>query len=412
MACFESIDVSEDYDPLDLLRKEIQNAKIQVKTKFQTVRNRLDSIENERIGDLDFIMDQYEKFVTDRKTKVTELEEARCSMFGSLKQNDLQPALQRVLTTLDCEKKEIEKNIIEIPNILVTWDDLSFEEGLQKICQINEIKGSGQCLRTKPLWHKSKRGIGLEELNHPRGITIDPETQNIFVADCLNDRIQVFGSNGEFLHSLGEKSIQLPRRLCIYDQFLYITCGLHQFNKINKTTGQIIDQTAFDFSHSGIDSDGVKYMYICDLLHLQVNVIRLANLKFKRKIALKVAKCTDTQTRDIRVTSSEIFVLFHKATYALQSFSLEGVLQREIIRDIRILEAKYFCIDSDDNFVVSDLLSHQVKIFSPYGDLIQVVGQKGKERPGELFEPQGITVDKSGHVFILDRKIEFCLQAF
>ena len=294
-SCFESIEVNEVCeinDQLELLRQEIGIAKLQIKTKFQSFRDRLDSIENERINDLDFIMDQYEKLVTTRDTKVTELKDAKNRVFSSIKQNDLQPALEKVISTLESELDSVEQNVIEIPNILVTWDELSFEDALQKLCQINEIKGSGQCLRTKPLWHQSKRGNGVDELNHPRGIVIDHETQNIFVADCLNDRIQVFKSDGEFLHSIGEKTIQLPRRICIYDQFLFVTCGLHQFNKIHKTTGQIIDQTAFEFSHSGIDSDGVKYMYVCDLLNLQVIVIRLANLKFKRKIFFKNLEIT------------------------------------------------------------------------------------------------------------------------
>ena len=51
------------------------------------------------------------------------------------------------------------------------------------------------------------------DLKHPRGLTFELATDILFIADCLNDRIQVYDGNGKLFGSLGEKKFNLPRRI-------------------------------------------------------------------------------------------------------------------------------------------------------------------------------------------------------
>ena len=218
--------------------------------------------------------------------------------------------------------------------------------------------------------------------------------------------------DGRYLDSFCQKRILLPRRICIVDQLLFVTSGLHHLNKVHKQTGEIIAKTELEISLSGIDSKGIKYIYVCDLTSFQVIVLRTANFKLKRKFTLKATGNSDTQTRDIRVEATMIYVLFHKSQFPLQSFTHEGVLLRHILTETMVVDAKYFCLDASSNLLISDSNSHQIRVFSPQGDLVQVVGKKGKENPGELFEPQGVAVNYVGCVFVVDRKVVYSLQAF
>ena len=397
---------------LEFLRENVQTAKKEVEDKFEQIRKQINTAESEILLELDSIFEEYEKQITRRARNISELETAKSRIYYSLRQNDLIPALDKLIITLDSEQKCFENEIIEIPHILVAWDEVSFEDSIKKLCRINEIRYTGQFLKNKPKWHQSKQGDGPQDLKHPRGLAFDRSSDKLFIADCLNDRIQVYKGDGSFIRSLGEKKVKLPRRICVHEDFLFVTCELSQLLKINKKTGDIVEMFEFDFMLSGLDTFRGKYIYICDLLEMQIVVVRTSNLKVKRNFPLKAAKNSETQVRDIRVTVTEIFVLFHKSHFPLQSFTHEGVLIRHIVTENMVLDAKYFCIDVQKNFLISDSLSHQIRKFSPKGDLIQVVGKKGSRKPGDLSEPQGIAVNNSEEILIVDRKADFSLQAF
>ena len=64
---------------------------------------------------------------------------------------------------------------------------------------------------------------------------------------------------------------------------------------------------------------------------MQIVVARTSNLKLKRRFNLKAAKSSDAQMRDISVTKDEIYILFHKSHFPLQSFTHEGTLMRHIV---------------------------------------------------------------------------------
>ena len=399
---------------LDELRGRIKMIKMELKGKFESLHELLRQSEEEKFRDLDIIYDHFEKLFSDRNVNICQLEIAKKHSVDPIELmfTNMKRSCENINQSCENMNKPYENLNIEVPHLLLNWDELSFKESLQNICQIVEIKTPGKFFRTKPKWYQSKRGNGSQDLNQARGIAYDIETQNLYIADCLNDRIQVYNEDGRHLDSLCQKIILLPRRICIAGQFLFVTSGLHQLNKVDKQTGEIIAKIELEISLSGIDSKGMKYIYVCDLLSFQLTVLRIANFKLKKKFTLKATGNSDTRTRDIRVEAAVIYVLFHKSQFPLQSFTHEGVLLRHILTETMVVDAKYFCLDASCNLLISDSISHQIRVFSPQGDLIQVVGKKGKDTPGELYEPQGVAVNYVGSVFVVDRKVMHSLQAF
>ena len=66
---------------------------------------------------------------------------------------------------------------------------------------------------------------------------------------------------------------------------------------------------------------------------------------------------------------------------------------------------------TEGTLLVSDSKHHLYRIITSTGKCLETVGSEGKG-DGQFFEPTGITMDKSGHVFIVDGKSPGRLQKF
>lgn len=62
---------------------------------------------------------------------------------------------------------------------------------------------------------------------------------------------------------------------------------------------------------------------------------------------------------------------------------------------------QYVTVDNRDNIIISDYMSHTVRIFSPAGTLLKEHGGMGTGT-GQLMCPQGICVDRYGHILVAD----------
>ena len=96
----------------------------------------------------------------------------------------------------------------------------------------------------------------------------------------------------------------------------------------------------------------------------------------------------------------------------IQVFKLDGTLIRSLVTGNDIKDARYFCLHSNENILVSDCYGHCIRIFSPDGILMQKIGKEGRKEAGELFFPRGIAIDSLQNIIIVDVKEDNRLQAF
>ena len=59
-------------------------------------------------------------------------------------------------------------------------------------------------------------------MRFPHAVTIDPQTNNVYICDSGNNRIQVFNSSFEFLFQFNDKMVG-PRYACISENKVYVT---------------------------------------------------------------------------------------------------------------------------------------------------------------------------------------------
>ena len=69
-----------------------------------------------------------------------------------------------------------------------------------------------------------KKGDAPGELNGPCGVAIHEETHQIFVANCDNDRVEIFSETGEFFHQLGVGQLHHPWGIAIHGDSVYVSC--------------------------------------------------------------------------------------------------------------------------------------------------------------------------------------------
>ena len=120
--------------------------------------------------------------------------------------------------------------------------------------RLQKLTFDGVCVQSVG---SSKSGSGQLQFNHPRGITVHPTTGLVFVADCWNNRIQVFNSDLTYAHSITlhcDELFNIPYDVHVSldsDGCVYVAeWGNHCITKLT-TTGEFITRFGSYGSASG-----------------------------------------------------------------------------------------------------------------------------------------------------------------
>ena len=71
-----------------------------------------------------------------------------------------------------------------------------------------------------------KHGRAPGEMYAPLGVAIHEETHQIFVANCINIRVEIFSETGEFISQLGVGHLSNAYGIAIHEDSLYVSCWL------------------------------------------------------------------------------------------------------------------------------------------------------------------------------------------
>ena len=76
-----------------------------------------------------------------------------------------------------------------------------------------------------------------------------------------------------------------------------------------------------------------------------------------------------------------------------------------------VLYPLFFCLDPLNNFVLSDYLSHLIRVFSPEGNLLHTIGREGHQLR-MLYQPVGVAMTPNGRIFCVSGNENYGLQIF
>ena len=274
------------------------------------------------------------------------------------------------------------------------------------------IVGFGQC------------GSDCGEFLRTRGVAYRHETEEIFIIDQENSRIQIFDVHGRYIYSFGQQELIRPSYLIIHENFLFVTdwgwlgYSLFKFDTTSLRMLKRIGKNGFD---PILDYNLLRQPFIGpkNALYIPDNN--------NNRICVFTMNLRRTQVIQIENEIYPLDVAFHKGImYVLSNSAPQCVFQCDVYGNIissfitrgefdertHVKHPSSFTIDCKSNIVISDLTDHCVKVFDPQGrNILRRIGGQGNEF-GHLYYPKSILLTKNGNLIITSMNELYAIQIF
>eukprot|EP00800_Vazella_pourtalesii_P001905 TRINITY_DN11770_c0_g1_i1.p1 TRINITY_DN11770_c0_g1~~TRINITY_DN11770_c0_g1_i1.p1 ORF type:complete len:437 (-),score=71.16 TRINITY_DN11770_c0_g1_i1:25-1335(-) len=422
-------------DPFELIESNLQLKTQEIQEAFNDFHKMLDSKLESILNEVNNLYKQQREEVQKKYTQIEELNNSKDMITD--------PSLRNILVQIDKQIEESEEEIRIKREPIINWNTNPLQNAITNIVDIYFPSDpsiprtlSISSLDLKPPQSISRstfkpiiRGYENGQVLSPSGLCIDRSTDQIFIADRGNDRVQIYKNSGDHVMFVKDKDLTSPNRIAIDRKFLYVACAVNPY---------IIAPTRKIHSHlAKIDKEDGE---IQSILPLEGQMLRICtNPVLSASTRLFCASLSDsklvqgydsafrlisstllqspyydqhTQIYDIRVHEHELFALYHNSRYPLQVFGADGKILRCVQLSHRLVNADFLCIDSLRNYIViSDGGSSQVKVFTFGGECVAVIGKDG-EIPAEFEKPWGVDMDQNGNIFICDNKSKSAVHMF
>ena len=258
----------------------------------------------------------------------------------------------------------------------------------------------------------------MVQLQTPRGVSIDDNTDEIYVVDNGNHCILVFERDGSYIRQFTHNRMIHPVGIyvsCSLDRVYITVVGRHAVH-CYKLNGIFIKEITFYGASSadiddpaGITMDNNERVYVCVRGRNRVAVFT----KYLVFITVLTSQLSDP--RDVKVVGSEVAIL-HDGEYCVSFFTRGGVLLRRVVKKgnykQKIGDPSFFCIDSDNNILIADSKHNCIKIYRSTGFHICNIACEGDSDDDDV-NPAGISLFDDGSIVSLcDRNDEDQLQVF
>ncbi|KAI6649080.1 PEP-CTERM domain protein [Oopsacas minuta] len=330
-----------------------------------------------------------------------ELVGAKTLLEGQIKHNMLHSMQQRLVGEMEAKVAELHLNAPQAQELRFLCNTQDLEEHISRLGEINQHEIPpippmpvflpippipptpvipNYSAFQQPIVAVGKQGSVRGAFNNPRGVTIEPESGHIYVADMNNSRIQIFSQEGHHLNIFGDRHLKSPWGILIHEDNIYVTdLGQHNIFLVKLPELTMIKRVG----KRGSGGEEFKYprqpaispnlhLYVPDCLNDRLQILT-TNLVFKDSLRHKTMK----RPVDVKFTKSEMFVLSWCDNLCIHVFTLSGEKSRSLLtrgRGMQVEEAYFFCLDGYNNIVISDYYADKIKVFSPEGELLHTIG--------------------------------------
>ena len=239
--------------------EKLEKLKMEILETFEELSNYLSVHKQKLLSRLIRIKEGY-----DKNTEIdSAIEQLRCVRDTALKvmKSNL---LESMGEDFDNRLKNMEDTKVDLDFVSFRCYSDKIRKSIDEIDlfeQIPEYVG-----REHPILSKCKVGSGKGEFHNPRGIAFDRIHNKLYFCDYSNSRIQVFSTDGKFLHSFGNDQLLKPFGICVSKDFVFVTD--EEKRCLTKFTLEGVFKISFDGAVKfrkiyGIDCCD-KFLYICD----------------------------------------------------------------------------------------------------------------------------------------------------
>ena len=264
----------------------------------------------------------------------------------------------------------------------------------------------------------AKEGSEKGEICDPRGIAIDPITNEIYVTERRNKRVSIFTEFGEFVDTFSHELMEYPWGIAVHRDNIYVTdiVGHHILHFKVAAHTSFVARVGSKGSDSGqfngprqitISANGD--IFVTDFENHRIQILD-SHLHFQRQFSHH----SMTRPMDVKLFQEEVYVLSGSESSCVHVFSHTGDLLRSLLPasrfTIHLCWPMFFSLDSSGNFIISDWC-HRVKIFSKHGEFLYLLGRRGHQA-GMFDFPCGIAITNNLKLAVVSENRQYGLQIF
>ncbi|KAI6658158.1 hypothetical protein LOD99_11112 [Oopsacas minuta] len=396
----------------DSFELQISRIKRQIDDKFCEITNYLEKRKNQLLRELEEIHKNYKQENDKHKQCIYEITKTQKFIGENIESTTMKGTQTEMMKILEQKQKEIEsewkpKHIsFEFDNTL-----LDMINGFGKISVVNS---SYSCLpvvdykgKVKPVVSVGTGGSGEGQFRNPWGVAVDYRTDNIYVADQCNNRVQVFSKDGKFLFLFGTDKMKSPLCITIDKERVFVSQYEAGCLLIFDLKGNFIKQIGTPGSGEGqfnrpygiainVDNGDI---YVCDYSNNRIQIFS-QDYSYKSQFGIGIVKYPE----DIQLTKDTIFVLSGQNSF-LYSFNYNfNQVQNTVCDSINkhLNNPSSFLIDGAGNFIISNHNSNIVIIFDNTGQLLHKLTQS-------IPRPTGVTLNSTGRIVVVGYNNRFLI---
>ena len=397
---------------------QVERVRVELREKVARAHHVLQERETALLSELQQLEDTYRGEGVGKQ--IDQLRITKEQTIATLTDNKNKEILEQSVALLDARMGELEANLEtardRMRRVELEWD-VNMKGILRRTGSIRvrgeldyKEKGNPVMVAGK---HRNNTSSIPGDFCYPKSIAIDSETNNIYVCDAGNNRIQVFDESLEFLFTFSDK-MNSPDGMCINLNRVYIIQYTTNSLTVYSTEGKYIQSVGrrgtkvLEFnSPRGVAVSTVNNLiYICDSSNNRIQCLNL-NLTFNSFIP------NVNYSRDIKLTPQDIVVLTDGSP-CIQFYDYSHQLIREIITQgegNQVISSRHFCLDREFNILITDFSAGSVLMFSNRGELLYKLGKLGYGR-GDFIFPNGIATDREDRIIVASLNPEHSIKIF
>ncbi|KAI6645900.1 NHL repeat containing protein [Oopsacas minuta] len=394
-------------EEVDTLFSQIDNLRVEIRDKIARAHQVLHQREADLLSELQELENYYRgKSVSEQ---ITQLCISKENLIATLKGNESQETLQQMLPPLEARKKILDSKLMTIKNgiriVKFEWD-LTLEAKLRKtgkiiVREIPDYKAKGIPLREsgKCIEKFSTRG---GEFNSPESCAIHPQSNNIYVCDFGNNRVQVFSESLNYLFDFENKMVN-PADICILGERVYITQSSVNILSVYSIEGRYIlsvgrkgnGQLEFDWPTGLAVSSEKNIIYVCDVRNNRFQCLNM-DFSFNSYILNVIAPL------DIKLTPQSVITL-KRGSPSISFYNYSHELIREIVtlgENNQLMKPLYFSLDVENNILIADVKTECVMVISNTGEMLHRFGNV-KDGKRHFINPYAVAIDSKNRLIVL-----------
>ena len=190
----------------NLFISHLDRVRVELREKVARAHQVLQERETALLSELQELEDIYRG--EGENYQIDQLRTSKELLISTLTDNKNQESLLQTVALLDTKMREVATNLQTARDWLGRVE-LEWDENLERI-----LSSTGSILVEVPDYkekgnpvmvfgkHRKEKSLAPREFYEPRSIAIDSDTNNIYICDGCNNRVQVYNESLEFLFSL------------------------------------------------------------------------------------------------------------------------------------------------------------------------------------------------------------------